>query len=111
MTNRKAFDLLVKARVIHKIPSCDPSGLPLGATATPKKFKASILDIGLLQRLCRVPVELELQQENLLAIYRGKMAEQFVAQELLAWHSSELFYWARDARGSSAEVDFLAVKK
>ena len=110
-TNRKAFDLLVKAKMIYKIPACDPSGLPLGATANPKKFKASILDIGLLQRLCQVPVELELQQENLLAIYRGKMAEQFVAQELLAWHSSELFYWARDARGSSAEVDFLAVKK
>ncbi len=110
-TNRKAFDLLVKVGVIHKIPSCDPSGLPLGATANPKKFKASMLDIGLLQRLCQVPVELELQQENLLAMYRGKLAEQFVAQELLAWHSSELFYWARDARGSSAEVDFLAVKK
>jgi predicted AAA+ superfamily ATPase len=109
--NRKALDLLVKARVIHKIPSCDPTGLPLGATANPKKFKASMLDIGLLQRLCQVPVELELQQENLLAMYRGKLAEQFVAQELLAWHSSELYYWARDARGSSAEVDYLAVRQ
>ena len=109
-TNRKAFDLLVKAKMIYKIPACDPSGLPLGATANPKKFKASMLDIGLLQRLCQVPVELELQQENLLAIYRGKLAEQFVAQELLAWHSSELYYWSREARGSSAEVDFLAIK-
>lgn len=109
-TNRKAFDLLVKARIIHKIMACDPSGLPLGATANPKKFKASMLDIGLLQRICQVPVELELQQENLLAMYRGKLAEQFVAQELLAWHDANLFYWSRDARGSSAEVDFLAVK-
>jgi len=109
--NRKAFDLLAKAKVIHKIPACDPSGLPLGATANPKKFKASMLDIGLMQRLCQVPVELELQQENLLAMYRGKLAEQFVAQELLAWHSSELFYWSREARGSSAEVDFLVVRQ
>lgn len=110
-TNRKAFDLLVKAKLIHKIPACDPSGLPLGATANPKKFKGAMLDIGLLQRLCQVPVELELKQENLLAMYRGKLAEQFVAQELLAWHSSELFYWARDARGSNAEVDYLAVRE
>ena len=110
-TNRKAFDLLVKAKVIHKIPACDPSGLPLGATANQKKFKAAMLDIGLLQRLCQVPVELEMQQENLLALYRGKLAEQFVAQELLAWHSSELFYWARDARGSNAEVDYLVVRE
>ena len=110
-TNRKAFDLLAKAKLIHKIPACDPSGLPLGATANQKKFKGSMLDIGLLQRLCQVPVELELKQENLLAMYRGKLAEQFVAQELLAWHSSELFYWARDARGSNAEVDYLVVRE
>jgi uncharacterized protein len=109
--NHKAFDLLVKARVIHKISACNPSGRPLGATANPKKFKACMLDIGLLQRLCQVPVELEMKQENLLAIYRGRLAEQFVAQELLAWHSSELFYWARNARGSSAEVDYLAVRE
>ncbi|OGR08469.1 MAG: nuclease [Deltaproteobacteria bacterium RIFOXYD12_FULL_50_9] len=111
LTNRKALDLLVKAKVIHKIPSCDPSGLPLGATANQKKFKAAMLDIGLLQRLCQVPAELELQQENLLAMYRGKLAEQFVAQELLAWHSSELFYWAREVRGSNAEVDYLVVRE
>lgn len=109
-TNRKAFDLLVKAKVIHKIPSCDPSGLPLGATANHKKFKAALLDIGLLQRLCQIPVSLELQQTDLLAMYRGKLAEQFVAQELLAWHSLELFYWARDARNSNAEVDYLTSK-
>jgi hypothetical protein len=30
-TKRKAFDLLTKARIIHKISACNPSGLPLGA--------------------------------------------------------------------------------
>jgi predicted AAA+ superfamily ATPase len=107
--NRKALDLLSKARIIQKIPSCDPSGLPLGATANQKRFKASLIDIGLLQRICQVPVQLELKQDNMLAMYRGKLAEQFVAQELLVWHSSELYYWAREARGSNADVDYLAV--
>ncbi len=110
-TNRKAFDLLAKARIIYKIPSCDPSGLPLGATANQKKFKTAMLDIGLLQRLCQLPVDLELKQKSLLSMYRGKLAEQFVAQELMAWHSSELFYWSRDARGSNAEIDYLVVAK
>ncbi len=109
--NHKAFDLLAKAKIIHKIPACDPSGLPLGATANHKKFKAVMLDIGLLQRICQVPVELELRQENLLAMYRGILAEQFVAQELLASNGGKLYYWARDARGSSAEVDYLAVRQ
>jgi len=51
-----------------------------------------------------------MKQENLLAMYRGVLAEQFVAQELLAKDGSELYYWAREARGSSAEVDCLAVR-
>lgn len=110
LKNKNALELLVKAKLLNKIPSCDPSGLPLGATANPKKFKLSIIDIGLMQRLCQVPVELELQQENLLSMYRGKLAEQFVGQELLAWQSSEIYYWSRDVRGSNAEIDYLTVK-
>ncbi len=109
-TNSRAFDVLRKAMLVHKIASCDPSGLPLGARASGRRFKAAMLDIGLLQRLCQVPVDLELRHDDLLAIYRGKLAEQFVAQELIACHSPELFYWARAARGSSAEVDYLAVR-
>lgn len=108
--NHKAFDLLVKARIAHKIPACNPSGLPLGATANPKKFKGCMVDIGLLQRLCRVPVELEMKLDNLLALYRGRLAEQYVAQELLTWQSSQLYYWARDARSSNAVVDYLTVR-
>jgi predicted AAA+ superfamily ATPase len=110
-TNHKAFDLLVKARVLHKIPACNPSGLPLGASANHKKFKACMLDIGLLGRLCQIPVDIEIANENLLSIYRGRLAEQFVGQELLAWHSKELYYWAREARNSNAEVDYLVVRE
>jgi len=109
--NHKAFDLLAKARIIHKIPACNPSGLPLGASANPKKFKAAMLDIGLMQRLCQLPVDFEMKQDNLLAMYRGKLAEQFVAQEMLAQGREDLFYWARDARSSSAEIDYLAVRE
>lgn len=109
-TNSRAFEVLRKARVIHKIAACDPSGLPLAASAKGRRFKAAMIDIGLLQRLCQVPVDLELRQDDLLAMYRGKLAEQFVAQELIASHASELFYWAREARGSSAEVDYLVVR-
>ncbi len=109
--NHKAFDLLTKAKVVTKIPASDPTGLPLGAASNQKKFKAAMLDIGLFQRLCQIPVELELREENLLAMYRGKLAEQFVAQEILAKTNSELYYWSREARSSNAEVDYLVVRK
>ncbi|MBT3198759.1 MAG: ATP-binding protein [Phycisphaerales bacterium] len=108
-TNRKAFDLLVKAKVIHKIPSCDPSGLPLGGSVG-KRFKACMLDIGLMQRLCGMDAQVELAREDLLAMYRGRLAEQFVAQEMIAWHTRQLHYWSRAAKSSSAEVDYLAVQ-
>ena len=41
---------------------------------------------------------------------QGPITEQFVAQEISArgeLAAGELFYWSRNARGSSAEVDFL----
>ncbi len=109
-TNHKAFDLLNKARIIHKISACNPSGLPLGATANPQKFKAAFLDIGLMQRLCQVPVDMEIRQQELLEIYRGKLAEQFVAQEMLAAGSDTLYYWSREKQSSNAEVDYLVVR-
>lgn len=110
-TNRRAFDLLRRARLIHKIASSQPVGLPLGAHANEKSFKAALVDIGLLQNLCQLPVDQALREKDLLAMYRGKLAEQFVAQELLALHSDHLFYWAREARGSTAEVDYLTVRE
>lgn len=109
-TNRKAFDLLCLARVIHKVPSVSPIALPLGASANPKRFKAAFLDVGLMQRLCGLPVDREMQHRDLQDIYRGQLAEQFVAQELLVAQQGELYYWSREARGSQAEVDYLAVR-
>lgn len=110
-TNQKAFDLLVLARIIHKVPSCRQPSLPLGAVANQKKFKAILLDIGLMQRLCNVPVDKEILCSDLLDMYRGRLAEQFIAQELLVKYNSELYYWAREERGSSAEVDFTIVEQ
>src|SRR5215207_4538211 len=106
-TIHRAFDLLRMALVLHKIPAVKAPGLPLGALANHKKFKAAVIDIGLMQRLARLPVDVEIQQEDLLGIYRGKLAEQFVAQELLVSQNRELFYWARDERNAAAEVDCL----
>ncbi len=110
-TNRKAFDLLCLARILHKIPSTRPDALPLGAAADDRRFKAAFLDVGLMQRLCGLPVDREIQHNNLLDIYRGQLAEQFVAQELLVTRGRELYYWSRRARGSQAEVDYLVVRE
>ena len=52
-----------------------------------------------------------LSQVRLKAVNEGKVAEQFVAQELQSLtpsnHTPELYYWARESRSSQAEVDFV----
>lgn len=106
-TNQKALGCLEKARVVHRIPSCDPSGLPLGGAANLKRVKLGFLDIGLMQRLCQVSYEIASRESNLLSLYQGQLAEQFVSQELHAWKNESLHYWSREARGSSAEVDYV----
>jgi predicted AAA+ superfamily ATPase len=40
-------------------------------------------------------------------MFKGMLAEQFVGQELLSALDNDLFYWAREAKSSTAEVDFL----
>ena len=106
-TIHHAFDLLCNAEVLHKVPATKTPGLPLGSSANNKKFKVSVIDIGLMQRMSRLPVDVEIRHDDLLDIYRGKLAEQFVAQELLVTQNRELYYWAREERNAAAEVDYL----
>ncbi len=107
-TNRKALDMLCQAKLVRKIHTANPSGLPLGIDG--KRFKVAMVDIGLMQSLCGRKPTMHQKKESLLSLYKGQLAEQFVAQELLAWHTSELFYWSRSAPSSNAEVDFLTQK-
>jgi hypothetical protein len=107
-TLKKAFNLLCLANIIRKVPSVDPSGLPLGATAAANIFKALMVDIGLMRHLTGMPVDVEYRKADLLNIYRGAMAEQFVGQEMAFSQKEDLYYWSRRAKSSSAEVDYKA---
>lgn len=106
-TIKKAFDLLALAQVIHRIPAASPPEVPLGASASEKKFKAIMVDVGLMQHLTGMPLDVEYARTDLLAIHEGAMAEQFVGQELVAAGTRQIHYWSREAKGSSAEVDYL----
>ncbi len=106
-TIKKAFELLCKAFVIRIVQAASPAGLPLGASVSPRKFKAILVDIGLMQYLTNMPVELEFARADLLSIYHGALAEQFVGQEFISAGYDALYYWAREAKSSVAEVDYL----
>ncbi len=107
-TVKKAFELLCRAELLRKVPSISRIGFPLGASVSEKKFKTLFLDIGLLQTLSGLPVDFEYGKNDLLEIFNGVLAEQFVGQELLS-RGCDLYYWARDKKGSSAEIDYVTV--
>lgn len=110
-TTKKAFECLLMSRIATKVKAVSSPGLPLEAHASARKFKTVFLDIGLMNRIMEIDYNETLDHENLLSIYRGQLAEQFVGQEFLASKVGHLYYWARDAKNSNAEIDFLVIKK
>jgi len=110
-TIKNSYNLLLSAKVINKVPSIDPSGTPLGASAKNKKFKTNFIDIGLMNIACELNESNELLNNNIMNIYKGALAEQFVGQELLSANVTSIYYWARESKSSTAEVDYVVSKK
>lgn len=106
-----ALDLLEKAGVVHRVVQSPGSGCPLRAGARPDRFKLLFIDVGLTQVLLGLDAAGLVVDAATAITHRGALAEAFVGQEMIAygspWVGRELFYWHREARGSSAEVDYL----
>ena len=106
-TNKKALDLLSKARLVKISTAAASAAIPFDIDASPR-IKPFAGDIGLYQTMAGRPVDEALYGGDLLAIYNGAVAEQFVAQELAAtFGGDEPHWWKRDAKNAQAEIDFL----
>jgi hypothetical protein len=107
---KDALNLLCEARCLTKICHSSGAGLPMAAGVNEKKFKVAYLDVGMMQNALGIQSSIAVNTP-VLTINSGSVAEQFVAQELLAfadpYAEPGLFFWARDARGSNAEVDYI----
>ncbi len=106
-----AFSLLNKAGIVTRVIESNGQGVPLGAQASDKNFKALFLDIALSQIVLKVDLGQWLVNPLTQFVNKGELIEAFVGQELLAYtnpfRERDLYYWQREARGSSAEVDYL----
>ena len=111
---KEAVELLVHAGILYFVKKTSGHGLPLEAEASDKHFKIVFLDVGLMQNICGLDIETTFSKD-ILNINAGALAEQFVGQELLAYQDvyqrPSLYYWAREARNSNAEVDYLIAHK
>jgi len=106
-TIRKAYESLLMARTAYKVKSLSSIGIPLEVGSSEKKFKNIFLDIGLMNRVMGVDYNEVFTHANLLSVYRGQLAEQYVGQEFVVAADQQLYYWSRDAKSSSAELDYV----
>ena len=110
---KEALTLLSKAGIAHLCFHSASFEQPLGGSQDEKKFKVYFFDIGLAQRMLGLVLE-NWQIKSLQVQTLGGIAEQFVAQELIAYTSTKtkakLYYWHRETKNSNAEVDFVVVK-
>lgn len=107
-TIKKGVEVLRTARLLNAVQNVSIAGLPLSPSG--KQFKLFHLDIGLLLRKSKLSFQDIYLKKNLTAAFNGMLAEQFVAQQMIATQKEELAYWARTSPGSSAEVDFVIVR-
>lgn len=107
---KNALHLLALAGIVKPIYLTKASGLPLGAHIDEQKFKLNFLDVGLMQNSCGLQGQLSVE-EDFMQINAGAVAEQFVGQELAAYsdkhQQGSIYFWAREKRGSMAEVDYV----
>ncbi len=107
---KNALSLLTLAGIVRPIYLTKASGLPLGAQINEQKFKLNFLDVGLMQNSCGLQGRLSIE-EDFMQINAGSVAEQFVGQELTAYSDRHqqvnLYFWAREKKGSMAEVDYV----
>jgi len=107
----EAFTALTRARVLQLIyPTSD-----VKAPATPvlrKRPRIQLLDTGLLNYVRGIQSEL-LDIDDLNALYRGRIAQHIVTQEIIALHPEAGWtphFWIREQKSSNAEVDLVLAK-
>ena len=107
---RVALEQLCYAGLIRQVYATSASGLPLRAQINEKKFKLLFLDIGLVQAAVNLEPKI-IWESDLDNILKGALAEQFVGQELIAYESKyeekRLYFWEREKKPSSSEVDYV----
>ncbi|MFN0049744.1 MAG: ATP-binding protein [Cytophagales bacterium] len=108
-TIKKGVGLLEMARLIYKVQNVSIGSLPLCASG--KQFKVFYLDVGLLLRKSNLEYQHLYIKKELSAAFQGMLAEQFVAQQLIAQTNQNTFYWARTESGATSEIDFVVQKE
>ena len=103
-----AFQTIQQAMLLDLVYPSSETQIPLMPNYR-KRPKLIWLDTGLVNFQSGIQRDV-FSVSDIQDVWRGRIAEHIVAQELLALSDSLLarrFYWRRDKQGSEAEVDFV----
>lgn len=98
------IDWLEDAGLVIKISVCNRAEIPLRAFCKNNLFKLYIFDVGILGSMLNLPIQSILEQDY--GITKGYLAENFVAQELMAAGLDDLYSWTE----RNSEIEFLLVR-
>jgi len=108
---KQAMQLLSKAHLCHSVLSTHANGIPIGAEVNPKLFKLILIDVGLISTMLGLRLHQFQSIEEIILVHHGALAEQVTGQLLRLLNpyftEPQLYYWNRETKGSSAEVDYL----
>lgn len=118
---RQALDLLVLAGIAIPVTRTSANGVPLGSEADSSCRKMLLLDTGLMLRLQNMSLGNSTETSTLIMtataeelVNKGAITEMLAGLELLRYRAMnmrhELYYWVREERGSTAEVDYVDVR-
>jgi len=103
-----AFQTIKKAMLLDLVYPTSEARMPLLQNFR-KRPKLIWLDTGLVNYVARIQKDV-FSTTDIQDVWRGRIAEHIVAQELLTLDDSLLnkrIYWKRNKQGSDAEVDFV----
>lgn len=104
----EALRVLQQALLIHLVYPHTQTKLPI--IPDHKKFpRLQVLDSGLMNYFLGIQKEV-LNTDNLHQVYKGKLLEHLVGQELLAIQTrplSSVNFWVREKKTATAEIDYL----
>ena len=100
-----AIEWLTNAGLILKSYCVSNAKRPLKGYMNREAFKVFMLDVGILSAMAGIPAEKVVRGDSLFNEYQGAFTENYVAQQLKAMKTADLFYWKSE--GKKAELDFL----
>jgi len=104
---------LEQAGLVHRSFAVATPKLPLSGYCNRRLFKLFALDVGLLGAVANLSPAVVVQGNTVFEEFKGALAEQYVAQQLMAAETAgeprPLFYWRNEKTGT--EVDFLVENK